>query len=194
MKKTYDFTSGTIAEDLSYCYVPKRKYYETFHAANGGIESTPRADDETGGFAALLPDMSFETGSRIHCECTFTGLGAPMLVFGHGTKEEDGHRIFERRLEIVAHKMGCNVWDVLPTLADGTNPPSKKIAYLEFPVEDETKIALTAEIRKKDIRVTMNGHIFGFARDVLPETFVGGIMACEGLCRFYFMECETEEA
>ena len=68
-------------------------------------------------------------------------------------------------------------------------PRWRKVAFLRRPMAPKVPHTVTVSLERrsgtKELTVSCGGISFGYADDLLPDSFYAGITGCEGRCRFY---------
>lgn len=114
--------------------------------------------------------------------CSFDKYGAPLIVLSDDIRRtQDDYPLYGHHFEIVAFEEGLNVWDLGDSL-------HQKAGMARFPVPAGEKLTLTAQIRPRQMIVTLCGVRSVFDIPDLPLRFRAGITACEGINRFYSFE------
>lgn len=125
-----------------------------------------------------------EGDATITATMEFTPHMAPLIVLAPalGESNEPGVKQYEGAFEIVLWDEGVNVWQ---HFWENGKARYELAAYARFPLKPNTRYTLAVRKKGKDLRVTVDGHTFGFLCKALPERFYAGITACEGSNRFY---------
>ena len=93
---------------------------------------------------------------------------------------------FRTHYEVVLFDQGLNVWR--HWFKDGKQV-WRKVGFLKCDFKPNTKYELQVNIqftaRGPVWTVNCGGHEFGFIDDLMPKEFYAGIVACEGVNRFY---------
>jgi hypothetical protein len=93
---------------------------------------------------------------------------------------------YREHFEVVIFDKGVNVWHHF--FKDG-KPFWKKAAYSNFTLKPNIRYTLEVKIehtsKGKMMKVSVDGHEFGYMDDSLPDEFYVGITGCEGINKFY---------
>lgn len=147
-------------------------------------------------YSSMVYAKKLKTKAEITCTMSFDHLMAPEIVIANDLfTDEKGRSVYHDHFEVVIFNEGFNVWRY--QWKDGKTT-WRKVAFLRMPFEPKTPytVKVTLEKRKgtKELTVSCNGRTFGYADDLLPETFYAGICGCEGRCRFYDFKVKAGEA
>lgn len=143
-------------------------------------------------YAAMLYKNPISGDSEIKCEMSFDYRMAPSIVIAEkpGANAE-GYPEFRTHYEVVLYDQGINVWR--HWFKDGKQV-WRKVAFYNArflpgrKYEMEVDIKFTA--RGPMMEISCGNVEFGFVDDLLPRTYYAGIVACEGINRFYEFEIE----
>ncbi len=138
-------------------------------------------------YSSMLYAKKFTAKAEITATMSFDHLMAPeIMIVPEIYRDDKGRPVYHEHFEVVLFNEGFNVWRY--TWKDG-RPSWRKVAFLRTPFKPKTPytVKVTLERRKdtKELTVSCDGHTFGYADDLLPDTFYTGITGCEGRCRFY---------
>ncbi|MBE6381204.1 MAG: hypothetical protein E7047_09785 [Lentisphaerae bacterium] len=143
-------------------------------------------------YAAMIYKNPITGNSEIKAEMSFDYRMAPSIVIAEkpGTNA-DGYPEFRTHYEIVLFDQGINVWR--HWFKDGKQV-WRKVGYLNAKFLPNVKYELEVEIkftgRGPVMEVSVGDKKFGFIDDLLPREYYAGIVACEGVNRFYEFEIE----
>ena len=186
MIKKYDFSKGNRwMDDFNYVYSARWKTRKEIVQEENCISND--YNDGKMHYISLLSKEKYKTGTVIRTKCNFNSFGAPLIVISNDySPNESGELMYGVHFEAVAWYKGLNIWRVEPYLENAANPMrATRIAYLEFPVENEEMCDIEVKVGNKELSVVMNGHRLDVCHDDIPEVFSIGITACEGVNRFY---------
>ena len=138
-------------------------------------------------YSSMVYTKRFAAKAEISATMAFDHLMAPLIVLAPAIDRDDaGHPSYREHVEIVLFNEGFNVWRYL---WKNNAPCWRKIAFLRRPMRPKTpyevKVTLERRSGTKELTVSCGGTSFGYADDLLPETFFVGLTGCEGRCRFY---------
>jgi len=126
----------------------------------------------------------------IRATMAFDHRMAPLIVLapelGKDARERPEYR---EHFEVVLFDEGVNVWH--HTYRNG-KPSWHKAAYARFPLKPNTPYTLLVRKTDRALHIEVDGHVFGYLDDSLPDTFYAGITGCEGVNRFYDFSLITE--
>lgn len=119
----------------------------------------------------------------VHTTLEFDDRDAPLVVIAPDLgQSKTGCAEYREHYEIVFYHKGVNIWHHI--YKDG-KPSWEKVAYWNFPLKAQTQYKVEVRKDKKMLRVSVDGHEFGYLDESLPDTFYVGVTACEGINRFY---------
>ena len=141
-------------------------------------------------YAAMVWKKPVSGNVVIKSSMSFDYRMAPSLVLAEEVgKSKTGYPEFRNHYEIVLYDRGLNVWR--HWFKDGKQV-WRKVGYLnaEFKpnVKYDLEVKITFTARGPMWEVSAGGHKFGFVDDLLPKKYFVGIVACEGVNRFYNFE------
>ena len=139
---------------------------------------------------SLLTKEKFGVGAKATIHCAFEGLGCPEIIFV-GEMEDcgDGAVRYGACFEVVLYKNGVNVWRHYRD--DGKCHWHKRLG-LEYPVAENEKHELTAEVKENYLVVTLDGQKTTIRTEDMFPSFHVGITVCEGIARIYDMTVEEQ--
>ena len=151
---------------------------------NSEAPGTPQEFDYMGLFA---PD-TYSVGTKLSVRCSFEDLGAPMLVISP-TNEIDENGILRTLdyYELVIWKNGLNVWHLH---TEDRNVTYYKVLGATFPLTEHDIHTLSVEIRQNRLLLQVDDRKLELFVHDLPDTFLLGYNACEGICRLYDITVE----
>ena len=138
-------------------------------------------------YAAMIWKNPIKGNVIIKSAMSFDYRMAPSIVIAEkpGVSKK-GFPEFRTHYEVVLFDQGINVWR--HWFVNGKQI-WKKAAYLKADFKPNTKYELKVQIqftgRGPVWTVSCGGHEFGFIDDLMPKEFYAGIVACEGVNRFY---------
>ena len=141
-------------------------------------------------YAAMIYKNPISGNRRIEAEMSFDYRMAPSIVIaekpGRGIKDFPE---FRTHYEIVLFDGGINVWR--HWFKNGKQV-WRKVAYLKAAFKPHVKYELKVQInftsRGPVMNISAGGYEFGYIDDLLPREYYTGIVACEGVNRFYEFE------
>ncbi len=168
----------------------------TFRQENGHIvnvcpkDATPKEmlskrAPET--YAAMIWKNPIKGKAVISSTMSFDYRMAPSIVIAEkpGVSKK-GFPEFRTHYEVVLFDQGINVWR--HWFVNGKQI-WKKAAFLKADFKPNTKYELKVTVYNSNRGpvwvVSCGGHEFGFIDDQFPKEFYAGIIACEGVNRFY---------
>ena len=138
-------------------------------------------------YAAMIWKNPIKGNVIIKSAMSFDYRMAPSIVIAEkpGVSKK-GFPEFRTHYEVVLFDQGINVWR--HWFVNGKQI-WKKAAFLKADFKPNTKYELKVQIqftgRGPVWTVSCGGHEFGFIDDLIPKEFYAGIVACEGVNRFY---------
>lgn len=139
-------------------------------------------------YSAMMHQARTGLGATIASTMQFDNRMAPLIVLAETLdKAPDGTPQFGEHWEVVLYDQGLNVWHHY--LKDG-KPAWYKAAFLNAPFAPNTPYRLEVKVARtrrgqKEMTVSCGGHVLGFVNEKLPESFLAGIIGCEGRNRFH---------
>ena len=143
-------------------------------------------------YAAMIYKRPISGNSEIKAEMSFDYRMAPSIVIAEKPgADANNYPEFRTHYEIVLFDQGLNVWR--HWFKDGKQI-WRKVGFLKCNFKANTKYELKVNIeftgRGPVWTVSCGGHEFGFIDDLMPKEFYAGIVACEGVNRFYDFKIE----
>ena len=144
-------------------------------------------------YAALVHKTKFEMGHTVSSTMMFDYRMAPIIVLAPelGKSEKSGEAEFRDHWEVCLYDCGINVWHHY--FEDGKQKWFKAAAIVlpegqKFLANVKYDLQVTvARTRKgqKNMVVRCGGYELSYVDESLPESFLAGIIACEGRNFFY---------
>jgi len=143
-------------------------------------------------YAAMIFNKELTGNHTISVTMSFDYRMAPSIVIaekpGSNAKQ---YPEFRTHYEIVLYDQGLNIWR--HWFVDGKQV-WKKVAFLKAKLEPKKNYTLIVSIqytgRGPVMTVSAGGHSFGVLDPELPKSYYAGIVACEGVNRFYDFKIE----
>ncbi len=196
MKTIYELTENNWREDFFYCYGPQAKdtsriFTESDRDERGALVGGYDKKINGYDYISLLTNKKYSNKVTATLKCSYQGTGAPLIVFSDDL-EKDGNALrYVLHFEVVAHKNGCNIWHVVPRPETPEWPvKSTKIAFDNFPIEEDSEIEIEVTIKGKNIFSTVNGHKISVTDPDIPDNFHIGFTTCEGVCKLWEFSVE----
>lgn len=144
-------------------------------------------------YAAMIYKNPLTGNHKIKAEMSFDYRMAPSIVIAEKPgASAKGYPEFRTHYEIVLFDQGINVWR--HWFNDKGKQVWRKVAYLKTTFKPNVKYDMEVKIvftgRGPVMSVKVDDHEIGYIDDLLPKTFYAGIVACEGVNRFYEFEIE----
>jgi len=145
-----------------------------------------------GVYAALVHKTRFSLGATVAATMAWDWRMAPLVVIAPELgADAQGRAEFREHWEIVLFDDGVNVWHHF--YRDGRQSWIKAAGLklppaLKFKANDRHTMSVRVERKKnghKAMIVTVEGYVLEYVDDALPETFLAGLVACEGRNFFY---------
>ena len=138
-------------------------------------------------YSSMVYARRFATKAEVTVTMAFDHLMAPLIVLAPDIyRDGEGNPVYHEHVEVVLFNEGFNVWRY--TWENGA-PCWRKVAFLRRPMAPKTPHTVTVTLERrsgtKELAVHCGGVSFGYADDLLPDSFYAGITGCEGRCRFY---------
>lgn len=200
-KRIYKFNEkDRNLDDFEYIYSLDPKVHKKFDLREDCIANYSEDDPNSVSYVSIITKKKYKTGTRVSTKCSFTGSGAPLIVFTNDiNRGEDGTLFYGLQFECVAHRGGCNIWRIVP--APGKRTPIRTVlaSFVKFPIEEGSVVDLSATIEEENVEwflhrrkltISINGVVFGCIHEDLPEEFHVGITGCESKNKFYELMIE----
>lgn len=138
---------------------------------------------------SLLAKQPFGPGTKITTRCAFAHYGAPLIVLADSLDTDArGVLRYGNYLEIVLYEDGINIWRMWRK--DG-NVSWKKLMSCVFPVPANQAHTLSVEVGTEQLKIQADDRVMTlYIPDLYPQWY-GGIVACEGVNRFYSLAIEN---
>ena len=138
-------------------------------------------------YISLMRKEIYEGPLTISSTMSFDYRMAPSLAFGwNPIVNSRGHLEHAEHLELVLFNQGVNVWHHF--FRDGKENFHLQ-SFLRAPFEANTPYEFKASLSFFDkipqLTLTVGGHTFGYLEPNLPKVFQVGLIASEGVNRFY---------
>lgn len=191
MNKTQiPFTPGTW-EDAGLIYAYSWRFPELpifRQEADCIVNSEAPGTSQLYDYMGILTPVPYPLGTKLSVRCSFEDLAAPMLTIC------DRHEIDENGIlrtldyyELVMYKNGLNVWRMH---TNGRNVSYYKVLGASFPVTCGEPHTLSAELQQNRMLLQVDEQKLNLYLHDLPDSFLIGYTACEGICRLYEMTIE----
>lgn len=177
-------------EDLVYTYSNRYSQRPVFIQKNDCIESgTDTTMPDGYDYVGLVFKDKYPKQTRIATECYFEKYGAPLIILANEIdKCDDGSYLLVDYLEIVIWEKGINVWKHRVT--DGKDTWELYMG-VEFDVPAKKKVAFSAEVKNDMLMIEAEGKKMQVCVKDINDNVYLGILACEGINRFYSLSlCE----
>ncbi len=138
-------------------------------------------------FTAMLLKQEFQKNVSFSATMEFDYRMAPgLIIAAEPFKTEDGYSELRDHFEIILYDKGINVW--YHYFVDGKQQWVNR-AFLTADFERNKKYEVNVKLqftrKGPQMTVQVGDHIFGFIDDKIPEKYRLGLVACEGINRFY---------
>ena len=176
-------------ENLTYAYSWRFDETPEFIQRENCIESreNPGAPQKFDNITLLFKDP-FGPGTRISTRCAFDRYGAPLIVLA-ADPETDSRGVlrYGDYLEIVLYEEGINVWRMWRREGKVS---WKKLMSCVFPVSAMQIHTLTVEAGTEQLKIRADDREMSLYIPDFYPIWYGGIVACEGVNRFYSLTAE----
>ena len=149
-------------------------------------------------YAALMHRSRFEIGTRVSSTMSFDHRMAPIVVLAPFLVPDakTGAAEFRDHWEVCLYDGGINVWHHF--FVNGRQRWHKAASLLlpkaaEFRANERYDLQVAVAYNKngrKEMKVACGGYTLSYVDDRLPDTFLVGIIACEGRNFFYDFRVE----
>lgn len=140
-------------------------------------------------FTSMLLKQQFQSDATFSSTMEFDYRMAPGLMIAAEPVETELGLEYREHYEIILYDKGINIWRHY--FEDGEQKWVRR-AFLTTEFAPKTAHKLTAKVqftrRGPQIVVEAGGHVFGYHEPNLPESYRIGIVASEGVNRFYDFE------
>ena len=176
-------------EKLTYAYSWRFEQTPEFEQLDDCIQSreNPDSPQKFDNITLLLKDPC-GPGTRISTRCAFDHYGAPLIVLA-ANPETDSRGVlrYGDYLEIVLYEDGINVWRMWRREGKVS---WKKLMSCVFPVSAMEAHTLTVEAGTEQLKIQADDRVMTLYIPDLYAQWYGGIVACEGVNRFYSFSAE----
>ena len=189
--KKYDLCKS-VSDDFMYVYSPVCKEYKEFIVEEDCIRNSYNEALQDWDYISIVTKDKYTSGTKVTTKCSFDKFGAPLIVFTDDISPDDnGIPTYGHHYEIVAYENGINIWSIVPW-PERVERPIKptKIAFLEFPVKENTLLDLEVTVEKGKIIAKLCDRVVEVEDSQIPESFHIGITACEGVNKFTVLTIE----
>ena len=144
-------------------------------------------------YAALLYKKALTGNHTVSATMSFDHRMAPAIVIAEKPVLCDGrlHPEFRTHYEIVLYDRGLNIWR--HWFFDGKQI-WRKAGFLNVPFQPNTRYTLSVNIRPTNrgtlLTVRVGEYAFGIIDPEMPQNYYVGIIASEGVNRFYDFKIE----
>ena len=186
MTKQYNFNSNGWLSDFVYARAPHTKANVKYADAVDGIlknEHNPVIGEYD--YISLISKEVYGEGTEIKTRCSFSGTGAPCLVFTGELGEGEEFPEYGLHFEVCIYAGGVNVWHIIPFPERAERPIKPTRIYFESWQVNGEGVDCTVKFGKKSITVCIEGREFTVAHPDFPEKFRVGFTSCEGPCAFH---------
>ena len=185
MIKSYDFNNPEWHADFIYARAPHTRYNAKYGPAVCGViksEYNPEIDEHD--YISVISREKYSVGTEIKTTCSFSGTGAPCLVFTNELPDDEDFPEYGLHFEVCIYKGGVNVWHIIP-FPERIGRPIKptKIYYETWDVNQDS-VDCTVKFGYKKITVLIEGREFTVEHEDFPTEFRVGFTSCEGPCSF----------
>ena len=180
-----NFSRNTwTADDLAYAYSYRFTDRPVFTQFDDHIENKADPNGPAGyEYISVLTPDKYTPGTRVTTHVSFEDDGAPLIVLADRMyTDPDGTLRFGDYLEIVLYKNGINVWRMWRREGKVS---WKKLMSCVFPVSAMDIHTLTVEAGTEQLKIQADDRVMSLYIPDLYPTWYGGIVACEGVNRFY---------
>jgi len=174
-------------QGLVYAYSHRFSPTPNFIQKDGYIESSVNEAMPDGfDWIGLITKEKYSKELKISTECYFSKYGAPLIVMANeAAPDENGIIRISDYIEIVIYENGINVWK--HTFKDG-KPTWKLIMGVEFDVPAGKNVKLSSYMKDDLLIIEAEDKRMQVNLPDIPENVHMGIIACEGINRFYNLQ------
>ena len=186
MTKNYTFGDGAWLSDFIYARSPHTRKNVKYNTPCDGIlrsEYNPEIDEHD--YISVISKEIYGEGTEIKTRCSFSGTGAPCLVFTNELGEGEDFPEYRLHFEVCIYSGGVNVWHILPNPERVERPIRPTKIYFEKWEVNQSGVDCTVKFGKKCITVYIEGREFTVSCEDFPEKFRVGFTSCEGPCAFH---------
>ncbi|HEY3297664.1 MAG TPA: hypothetical protein VGK34_03325 [Armatimonadota bacterium] len=134
-------------------------------------------------YVSMVLKNKIEGPATISTTTSFTPQYAPLIILANDLEEAKPGEFYPRKyLEIVIYDEGINFWQ---HWYEGGKERHFKAAWSNFKLKPNKKYKLTVKVNGNMIEANVDGHTLGWRSPDMPNSFYAGIVACEGLNKFY---------
>lgn len=190
MKKEYIFKrNGWQKDEFEYVYSPVCKTFNEFIQEDDHIRNL--AIDGDFEYISMISKARYTAGTKIYLKCSFDTFGAPIIVLTDDIFSDGERKRYGLHFEVVAYENGFNVWRIVPAPEKIERPINAvKILAEQFEIKDDSIAEITLKVEEKRFIIDVNGVKGIVEHEDIPESFLVGFTACEGINRLYEFSIE----
>lgn len=148
----------------------------------------PRAGEV---YSSMIVDRPPVTDLLVRTTTSFDYRMAPLIVLtGPLGADKAGHPEHREHIEIIIYDKGVNIWH---HTWENETPSWVKAGWCDFPLEAGRRYLLEVENVGQLLTVRVDDHTFGCHLAGFDTDVQAGIIACEGVNRFYDFELRVLE-
>jgi hypothetical protein len=138
-------------------------------------------------FVGMVLHNSFDSPKRVASTMSFDYKMAPLIDIVCELDSSGQVPVLQERYEVVIYDKGINVWEHF--MQDG-KIKYRRILFYQRPLMAGKKyrLELKVNVLEKSLAVILEGTCMILHAPLLPDKFYAGIMASEGINRFYNFE------
>lgn len=143
-------------------------------------------------FVGMILRNSFDSSKKVAATMSFDYKMSPLIDIACEPDTSGEVPVFQERYEVVIYDKGINVWEHF--LQEG-KIKFRRILFYHRNLIAKKKYHLELEVngQEKTLTVILEGTRMTLDAPLLPNRFYAGIMACEGINRFYDFEVTDYE-
>lgn len=183
--KNNEWETRGLVYAYSHRFIPTPKFIQK----DGYIESAINESMSDGyDWIGLITREKFSKSLNISTECYFNKYGAPLIVMANdAVPDKNGILRISDYIEIVIYENGVNVWK---HTMENNKPTWKLIMGVEFEVPAGKKLKLSSYMKDDLLIIEAENKKMQVYLPDIPEKVHMGIIACEGINRFYNLQID----
>ena len=185
MIKIYNFKSRDWQNDFIYARAPHTKYNAKYRPAECGVlknEYNSVIGEED--YISVISKKKYTAGTEVKVTCSFSGTGAPCIVFTDELSEGENFPEYRLHFEVCIYEGGVNVWHIVPFLKEEKRTVKPTRIYFDEWKVNPDSVDCTVKFGEKKITVFIEGRELVVEHEDFPMSFRVGFTSCEGPCAF----------
>lgn len=185
MTKSYNFNDPSWTDDFIYAVAPHTRAKAKYNpAVNGVVKSEYNPEIGEHDYISVISKKKYGVGTEISTHCSFSGTGAPCLVFTNDIAGDKDFAEYGLHFEVCIYTGGVNIWHIIKFPERVERPIKSTKIYFEKWDVNADGVDCTVKFGEKKITVFIEGREFTVEHEDFPTEFRVGFTSCEGPCFF----------